>query len=214
MKLISEHIESPVELVTESVGGKKQHFIEGVFMQAEAKNRNGRVYSKAILEKAVADYNEKQVTKGRAVGELDHPQGPQINLDKVSHRIMSLEWSGNDVIGKALVLDTPCGKILQGLLEGGVQLGVSSRGMGSLKRHEGIDYVSDDFILNTVDVVQDPSAHEAFVNGIMEGVEWISDDEGGFKSIKSNEKSETELRDMKEALMIDLLRKKFLSGKS
>lgn len=212
MKLISEHVDCPVELVTETAkGGAQKRYIEGVFMQANKKNRNGRVYKREILERAVEQYVNSQVKSGRAVGELDHPEGPTVNLDKVSHRIMSLEWQGDDVVGKALVLDTPCGKILQGLLEGGVQLGVSSRGMGSLNRNEGVDYVGDDFILNTVDVVQDPSAHEAFVNGIMEGVEWIRESTGVYRPVRSNEKSETELKVVSEKAKL-LALSKFLSG--
>lgn len=212
MKLISEYVDLPVETLVESDAktGKKKYFIEGVFMQSNAKNRNGRIYERKILEKAVGNYVENQVKKNRAVGELDHPDSPQINLDKVSHRILNLEWKGDDVVGKALVLDTPCGQILKGLLDGGVQLGVSSRGMGSLRRNEGVDYVSDDFILNTVDVVQDPSAHNAFVNGIMEGVEWIVEN-GVYRAFKSNENIETEPRELSEAKKLYSL-DKFLSG--
>jgi hypothetical protein len=144
-----------------------------VFMQSEAKNRNGRIYPKAIMEGAVDKYVTEQVSQNRAVGELNHPEGPTVNLDKVSHKITELSWKGNDVVGKAQVLDTPMGNIVKGLLEGGVQLGVSTRGMGSLEEKSGIMYVKDDFVLNTVDIVQDPSAPTAFVNGIMEGVEWV-----------------------------------------
>lgn len=214
MKLISEHVDQPVQLVVEAAkDGTKKRYLEGVFMQADAKNRNGRVYKKAILERALNEYIESQVKRGRAVGELDHPEGPTINLDKVSHRILSLEWQGNDVIGKALVLDTPSGKTLQGLLEGGVQLGVSSRGMGSLNRTEGVDYVGDDFILSTVDVVQDPSAHSAFVNGVMEGVEWIKESTGVYRPVMCNGKSETELKNIVFSENAKLLAlHKFLSG--
>jgi hypothetical protein len=172
MKLITEHVED-VHYIVEEKGGKKSSIIEGVFMQAEAKNRNGRIYPKAILEKAVNKYVTEQVSKGRAVGELNHPDSPTINLDKVSHRITELSWDGNNVVGKATILDTPMGQIVKGLMEGGVQLGVSSRGMGSLEQKNGTAYVKDDFMLATVDIVQDPSAPGAFVNGIMEGVEWI-----------------------------------------
>ena len=192
MKLITETLETPLEYITENNGGKKNVFIEGVFMQSEKQNRNGRVYPKSILEKAVNKYVDEQVSKGRAVGELNHPDGPTVNLDKVSHRITELKWSGNDVVGKALVLNTPMGNIVKGLVEGGVQLGVSSRGMGSLEKRESRMYVKDDFMLSTVDIVQDPSAPEAFVNGIMEGVEWIWDN-GLLKSQKI-EKYETEIR--------------------
>lgn len=172
MKLITEHIED-VEYLCEERNGKKIPIIEGIFMQAEAKNRNGRIYPKAILESAVDTYVKNQVSRGRAVGELNHPDSPTINLDKVSHKITELSWNGNNVIGKAEILETPMGQIVRGLMEGGVQLGVSSRGMGSLERKGQASYVKEDFILSTVDIVQDPSAPSAFVNGIMEGVEWI-----------------------------------------
>jgi len=174
MKLIAEYTEQNIECIVEAKeDGSKNHFIEGVFMQSEAKNRNGRVYKKPILEKAVDKYVTEQVSKNRAVGELNHPEGPTVNLDKVSHKITELSWEGNDVVGKAQILDTPMGNIVKGLLEGGVQLGVSTRGMGSLEEKNGTMFVKDDFILNTVDIVQDPSAPTAFVNGIMEGVEWV-----------------------------------------
>lgn len=172
MKLITEEI-NEVQLVTEAKGDKKELFIEGIFMQSEKRNRNGRIYSKPILEKAVNEYDRTFVKTGRAVGELNHPPTPTINLDKVSHLITSLKWEGNDVYGKAKILETPMGVIARGLLEGGVQLGVSSRGMGSIVEKNGIAYVNDDFILNTVDIVADPSAQEAFVNGIMEGADWV-----------------------------------------
>ena len=174
MKLIAEYIEQDIECIVEAKGdGEKSYTIEGVFAQAEAKNRNGRIYPKAIMEKAVSRYVKDQVSQKRAVGELNHPEGPTVNLDKVSHLITQLEFKGNDVIGKASILDTPNGKIVKGLLDGGVRLGVSTRGMGSLENRNGTMYVKDDFILNTVDIVQDPSAPAAFVNGIMEGVEWV-----------------------------------------
>jgi len=174
MKLIAEYIEQDIECIVEAKGdGEKSYTIEGVFAQAEAKNRNGRIYPKAIMEKAVSRYVKDQVSQKRAVGELNHPEGPTVNLDKVSHLITQLEFKGNDVIGKASILDTPNGKIVKGLLDGGVKLGVSTRGMGSLENRNGTMYVKDDFILNTVDIVQDPSAPAAFVNGIMEGVEWV-----------------------------------------
>jgi hypothetical protein len=191
MKLITEHIED-VQYVTEEKNGKKTSFIEGIYMQAEQKNRNGRVYPKPVLEAAVTKYVNEQVNKGRAVGELNHPEGPTINLDKVSHRITELRWDGNNVVGKALVLDTPMGKIVKGLMEGGVQLGVSSRGMGSLEQKNGTSVVRPDFILATVDIVQDPSAPEAFVNGIMEGVEWIW--ENGLLKPQEIERYETEIK--------------------
>ena len=174
MKLISEFTETNLEcLIEKKDNGEKKYVIEGVFAQADQKNRNGRVYPKPIMERAVNTYVETQVSKKRAVGELNHPEGPTVNLDKVSHLITDLKLEGNDVIGKAQILDTPMGKIVKGLLEGGVQLGVSTRGMGSLENRNGVAYVKDDFILSTVDIVQDPSAPDAFVNGIMEGVDWV-----------------------------------------
>ena len=175
MKLMAEYIDQSIEtVITEAKDGKPKSFaIEGVFAQAEQKNRNGRIYPRPIMEKAVDKYVTEQVSQKRSVGELNHPEGPTVNLDKVSHLITQLEWKGNDVVGKAQILDTPMGQIVKGLLEGGVQLGVSTRGMGSLESKGGANYVRDDFILNTVDIVQDPSAPAAFVNGIMEGVEWV-----------------------------------------
>lgn len=174
MKLIAEYIENDLEVITEAKeNGEKTYAIEGVFAQAEQKNRNGRVYPRPIMENAVGKYVKEQVSQKRAVGELNHPEGPTVNLDKVSHLITDLKFEGNDVIGKASILDTPNGKIVKGLLDGGVRLGVSTRGMGSLEQKNGAMYVKEDFILNTVDIVQDPSAPAAFVNGIMEGVEWV-----------------------------------------
>lgn len=172
MKLITEHNEN-IKFITEGDKGEKKYIIEGIFMQAEQRNRNNRVYPKKVLESAVDKYVKEYVSKGRAVGELNHPEGPAINLDKVSHRITELRWDKNDVYGKALILDTPMGNIAKGLIKGGCQLGVSSRGMGSVSTNEGVTEVNDDFILATVDIVQDPSAPSAFVNGIMEGVEYF-----------------------------------------
>ena len=192
MKLIAEYNDSNLEVIEEKVNGKKTLCIEGVFMQADAKNRNGRVYEKTILENAVDKYVKEQVSQGRAVGELNHPDGPTINLDKVSHKITELKFDGSNVIGKASILNTPMGNIVTGLLEGGVKLGVSSRGMGSLVQKNGPMYVKDDFMLSTVDIVQDPSAPEAFVNGIMEGVEWIW--ENGVLCPQEIEKIETEIK--------------------
>ena len=170
MKLITEHIED-VQVITEAKNdGSKKYIIEGIFMQANKHNRNGRMYPREILESAVNKYVTEQVSKGRAVGELNHPEGPTINLDKVSHKITELSWDGNNVVGKATILDTPMGLIVQGLLDGEVQVGVSSRGMGSLANKGGVNVVNNDFMLNAVDIVQDPSAPEAFVNGVMEGV--------------------------------------------
>jgi hypothetical protein len=193
MKLITEHIEDLSYSILESAqGGEKKYIIDGVFMQAEQVNRNRRVYPKKVLEKAVGKYLAEYVSKGRAVGELNHPDGPTINLDKVSHRITELSWNGNDVVGKALILNTPMGNIVKGLLEGGCQLGVSSRGMGTVASKNGRSEVNDDFTLSTVDIVQDPSAPSAFVNGIMEGVEWIWDN--GLLKPQQIEKYETEIR--------------------
>jgi hypothetical protein len=193
MKLISEYITEGLGYsITEGKNGKKETYIEGIFMQAEGTNRNGRVYTREVLTSAVDRYVNEQVMTGRAVGELNHPEGPSINLDKVSHRITELKWDGNNVVGKALILDTPMGQIVKGLVEGGVQLGVSSRGMGSLESKNGVSYVKDDFHLATIDIVQDPSAPNAFVNGIMEGVDWREDKQGHF--IKQTiEQGETEM---------------------
>lgn len=193
MKLIAEYTEKNLGYsIQEGKDGQKNVFIEGIFMQAEGKNRNGRIYTREVLEQAVDRYNNEQVRTGRAVGELNHPEGPSINLDKVSHRITELKWDGNNVMGKALILDTPMGKIVKGLVEGGVQLGVSSRGMGSLEYKDGVNYVKDDFMLSTVDIVQDPSAPNAFVNGIMEGVDWEMDNTGHFIQAQIDE-GETEM---------------------
>ena len=194
MKLIAEYTDgSDLQIITEKKeDGKCNFVIEGIFMQAESKNRNGRVYERNILENAVNRYVNEQVLTGRAVGELNHPEGPSINLDKVSHKITELKFEGNNVIGKASILNTPMGNIVSGLLEGGVKLGVSSRGMGSLERKNGTMYVKDDFMLATVDIVQDPSAPEAFVNGIMEGVDWIWDN--GILKPQEIELIETEIK--------------------
>jgi|SRR6056300_418690 len=174
MKLITEYVENDLQAcITEAKNGEKSYVIEGIFMQADQKNRNGRIYERTVLENAVNKYVKEQVSTGRAVGELNHPEGPTINLDKVSHKITELRFEGSDVIGKASILNTPMGNIVKGLLEGGVKLGVSSRGMGSLVQKSGVMYVKDDFMLSTVDIVQDPSAPSAFVNGVMEGVEWV-----------------------------------------
>ena len=174
MKLIAEFNEQNVQCIVEkNEKGEKSFFIEGVFAQAEQKNRNGRIYPKKTMQSAVDKYVEEQVSKNRAVGELNHPEGPTVNLDKVSHLITDLHFEGNDVIGKASILDTPMGKIVKGLLSGGVNLGVSTRGMGSLVQRGGASYVGEDFVLSTIDIVQDPSAPGAFVNGIMEGVDWV-----------------------------------------
>jgi len=192
MKLITEHFDN-LQYITEEKDGKKNTFIEGIFMQAEKKNRNGRVYPKKVLYGAVEKYLDEQVKTGRAVGELDHPEGPTINLDKVSHKITGLKFDGDDVVGKAQVLNTPMGKIVEGLIEGGVKLGVSSRGMGTVENVQGVNMVQEDYLLATVDIVQDPSAQGAFVNGIMEGVEWVWDN--GILKAQQLEKYETEIRE-------------------
>jgi len=193
MKLIAEYNEDHLEVLTEAkADGGKKYSIEGVFMQAETKNRNGRIYPKPIMENAVNKYVTEQVSKGRAVGELNHPEGPTVNLDKVSHKIESLTWSGNDVVGKATILETPMGMIVRGLLDGGISLGVSTRGMGSLERGNNAMIVKDDFLLNAVDIVQDPSAPSAFVNGVMEGVEWVWNN--GIIEAQAIERMETEIK--------------------
>jgi hypothetical protein len=173
MKLISEEVLN-VQYLVEEKDGKKDHYISGIFMQAEKKNRNGRVYPLHVLNKEVQRYNQEYVNKNRAFGELGHPDSPTINLDRVSHMITSLHPDGNNIIGKAKILDTPNGKIVKSLLDGGASLGVSTRGVGSLKPHNGYQLVQDDFHLATAaDIVADPSAPEAFVRGIMEGAEWV-----------------------------------------
>jgi hypothetical protein len=176
MKLIREEIEK-VEVLTESVNGKKNLFIKGIFLQAEQVNRNGRVYRMPVMEREVKRYNEQYVQKGRALGELGHPDGPTVNLDRVSHKIVELQREGNNFIGKAQILSTPMGKIAESLLKEGVCLGVSSRGIGSLRQtKEGFNEVGEDFMLATAaDIVADPSAPDAFVQGIMEGKEWVWD---------------------------------------
>jgi hypothetical protein len=175
MKLIREEIESVKFLVETTKSGKKSLYIEGVFLQGNIKNRNGRMYPMETLRKEVARYNESNVRSGRALGELGHPDGPTVNLDRVSHKIVSLRESGSNFIGKAKILNTPMGKIASALVEDGVKLGVSSRGIGSLKQtREGVNIVGDDFMLATAaDIVADPSAPDAFVEGIMEGKEWV-----------------------------------------
>jgi hypothetical protein len=205
MKLIAEFNETISPIITESANGKKDYFIEGVFMQADIKNRNGRVYPKSIMEKEVGRYVKEFVEKDRAFGELGHPEGPTINLDKVSHLIQSLTLEGKNYVGKAKVLSTPNGEIVKALINDGAKLGVSSRGLGSLEQKGNAQYVKDDFQLATAgDIVADPSAPEAFVEGIMEGVEWIyqngiltqlqvEDMQKELKSAKLNKLEETKL---------------------
>tara|TARA_E500000318_G_scaffold38867_2_gene37471 strand:+ start:3672 stop:4322 length:651 start_codon:yes stop_codon:yes gene_type:complete len=177
MKLITEMNED-IKITEElnEATSEKNYYIEGIFMQAEQKNRNGRVYPKETLMKEVNRYNEEYVQKNRALGELNHPQGPTVNLDRVSHMIKELREQGNDVYGKAKIMDTPMGDIAKNLIKEGAKLGVSSRGMGSLKQNRsGVNEVQKDFMLAAVDIVADPSAPNAFVNGIMEGAEWVWD---------------------------------------
>jgi hypothetical protein len=173
MKLISEEV-LDISYLVEEKNGKKEHYISGIFMQAEEKNRNGRVYPYHVLDKEVRRYNQDYVDKNRAFGELGHPDSPTINLDRVSHMITSLRPDGNNIMGKAKILDTPNGKIVKSLLDGGASLGVSTRGVGSLKPYNGYQLVQDDFHLATAaDIVADPSAPKAFVQGIMESADWI-----------------------------------------
>ena len=193
MKLIAEFTENNLEVLTEDKdNGEKTYAIEGIFMQANQKNRNGRIYPRDVMNAAVSKYVNDQVSKGRAVGELNHPEGPTVNLDKVSHKIESLQWEGDDVVGKATILETPMGQIVKGLLDGGVNLGVSTRGMGSLKNGNDAMIVQKDFMLNAVDIVQDPSAPSAFVNGVMEGVEWVWNN--GIIEAQTIEQMETEIK--------------------
>ena len=176
MNLITEQIDD-VEVIVENRNGKKSMFIEGIFLQGDIKNRNGRMYPMDTLRREVTRYNEAFVESGRAVGELGHPEGPTVNLDRVSHKIVSLRESGSNYVGKAKILSTPMGKIAQNLIDEGVKLGVSSRGLGTLAtNNEGVKIVSDDFTLATAaDIVADPSAPDAFVQGIMEGKDWVWD---------------------------------------
>ena len=176
MKLIREEIEN-VEVIVEERNGKKSLYIEGVFLQGDIKNRNGRMYPAQTLAKEVSRYNEAFVGKGRALGELGHPDGPTVNLDRVSHKITSLRQEGSNFVGRAKILNTPMGSIAKNLLDEGVKLGVSSRGVGSVSmNNEGVNVVGEDFMLATAaDIVADPSAPDAFVDGIMEGKDWIWD---------------------------------------
>ena len=192
MKLIREEVES-VKFLVEQKNGKKSLYIEGVFLQGDIKNRNGRMYPMETLRKEVARYNESNVQSGRALGELGHPDGPTVNLDRVSHKIVSLKESGSNFIGKAKILSTPMGKIASSLIDEGVKLGVSSRGIGSLQMNkEGCNIVGSDFMLATAaDIVADPSAPDAFVEGIMEGKEWIWD--GGILREKLAEQTQRKI---------------------
>jgi hypothetical protein len=205
MKLIAEHLEE-VSYLTEEVEGQKQFFITGVFMQGNKKNRNGRIYPTEVLEREVKRYTDAYITSNRAFGELGHPDGPTINLDRVSHMIKELYRDGDNFVGKAKIMDTPMGKIVQNLMAEGARLGVSSRGMGSLKQSNGVNVVQSDFYLATAaDIVADPSAPDAFVDGIMEGKEWIwengilkeatiSDYHDEIKSAKARQLEDVKLR--------------------
>jgi Prohead core protein serine protease len=174
MLLITEHKEDNIQTLVEDAGsGKKNYFIRGIFMESELVNKNGRRYPSEIMEREVNNYNKNYIETSRSLGELGHPQGPTLNLDRVCHIIKEMKMDGNIVYGKAKILDTPYGNIVKNLIDEGVRLGVSSRGMGSLKQVNGINEVQDDFSLATVDIVADPSAPNAFVNGIMEGKEWV-----------------------------------------
>ena len=213
MKLITEQIE-PVEILTEEKDGKKSTYIKGVFLQTEITNRNGRMYKYETMEREVGKYNEEFIKRGRALGELGHPEGPTINLDRVSHKIVELQPEGKNFIGKAKLLETPMGKIAKNLLEEGVQLGVSSRGLGSLRKEGTTSIVADDFILSTAaDIVADPSAPDAFVEGIYEGKEWCLVDGAikeaqleAVKDILDNAPSKEELAERKISAFESLLR--------
>ena len=194
MKLITEVLEDSLEYITEAnADGEKEYFIEGIFMQANKANRNGRIYPTEVLEKEVIRYNKEYIMKNRAFGELGHPQGPSINLERVSHMIKELYQDGDNFIGKAKIMDSPYGNIVKNLIKEGASLGVSSRGMGSLKSRNGINEVQKDFYLATAaDIVADPSAPDAFVQGIMEGVDWVMD--GGRWIQSFVEKSQYEIK--------------------
>jgi hypothetical protein len=194
MKLITELNEQIKIIMEEGVEGKKNLYIHGPFIQTEVTNRNGRRYQRESVAREVERYNKDYVLKGRALGELGHPEGPSINLDRVSHKIVSLTADGNDFMGKAQILPTPMGEIARNLIESGVQLGVSTRGMGSLKEVNGVHVVQDDFYLATAgDIVADPSAPNAFVNGIMEGVEWVW--ENGMLKAQELEKAKAQINE-------------------
>ena len=175
MKLITETTQDVKILKEDSGSGPKKYYIHGVFMEAETKNRNGRVYPSPIMEREIVRYNNEYVRQNRALGELGHPSGPTVNLERASHMITEMRMDGKNVIGKSVILGTPYGKIVSSLIDEGVKLGVSSRGMGSLKEVNGYQEVQEDFMLAAVDIVADPSAPNAFVNGIMEGKEWVWD---------------------------------------
>ena len=191
MKLISEALENVKFLAEEDDKGEKNYKIEGIFMQGDIKNRNGRVYPVEVLEKEIKRYNKQFIEKNRAYGELGHPEGPTVNLDRVSHMVTSLKREGSNFIGEAKIMETPMGKIVKNIMDEGGMLGVSSRGMGSLEQKNGANYVKDDFMLAAAaDIVADPSAPQAFVNGIMEGKEWVWNN-GLLKEVELEEIVET-----------------------
>ena len=202
MKLLVETSDR-IETIVEENEGKKEHFLSGIFMQAEETNRNGRMYSLPILTRETKRYIEEKVNHNRALGELNHPTDPTINLERVSHMIREMKIDGNHILGKAKVLDTPCGNIVRGLMEGGVKIGVSSRGVGSLQTtSEGCKIVGEDFQLATAaDIVADPSAPDAFVNGIMEGKEWIW--EGGILREQLAEKTQKRINTLVDQKTLD-----------
>jgi len=209
MKLISEQIEE-VTFIAEESNGKKNYFIEGIFLQGEIKNRNGRMYPMAVLDREVGKYTESFINTDRALGELGHPDGPNLNLDRVSHKITSLKKEGTNYVGRAKILGTPMGSIAKNLLDEGIKLGVSSRGMGSIKKESNCNVVCDDFMLATAaDIVADPSAPDAFVNGIMEGKEWVWDN-GILKESKVAKIKVT----IDEATLINLQERKVSAFKS
>ena len=213
MKLITEQ-NNDIEVLTEEKDGKKSTYIKGVFLQTEITNRNGRMYKFDTMNREVTKYNEEFVNRGRALGELGHPEGPTLNLDRVSHKIVELYPEGTNFIGKAKLMETPMGKIAKSLLDEGVQLGVSSRGLGSIKKEGSCSVVADDFILSTAaDIVADPSAPDAFVEGIYEGREWVTVDgkikEHQIESIKAaidNAPTPQELQERKISAFAAFLR--------
>jgi len=209
MKLISEEV-SNAEYLVEETNGKKNYKIKGIFLQSNVKNRNGRVYPRDILENEVTRYNREFINKKRAFGELGHPDGPTVNLERVSHMITKLSPDGNNFVGEAKIMDTPYGKIVKGLIDEGAQLGVSSRGMGSLIQRNGANYVKDDFYLATAaDIVADPSAPDAFVEGIMESREWVW--ENGVLIEKDIEAWKQQVRDAKQRALEETKLKVFES---
>ena len=209
MKLISEQIED-VTFIAEESNGKKNYFIEGIFLQGEIKNRNGRMYPMAVLDREVGKYTESFINTDRALGELGHPDGPNLNLDRVSHKITSLKKEGTNYVGRAKILGTPMGSIAKNLLDEGIKLGVSSRGMGSIKKESNCNVVCDDFMLATAaDIVADPSAPDAFVNGIMEGKEWVWDN----GILKESEVAKIKVT-IDEATLINLQERKVSAFKS